>query len=1134
AGSLNISGGSVAGGTGAQNGQAYGSGMFLQGNGSFSTNPGAGQTQTINDVIADQTGVAGSGGSWSLVKNGAGTLVLAGANAYSGGTIINGGSVTISADNNLGSASGTLSFANGGTLNATANITTARAVTLNGPDGGFDVDPNATLTMNGVISGAGSARVNKSGAGTLVLNGNNTYTGGTTVSGGVLLFKSDASLGSTGTGIALQTGGMIGTTSDAPGQTINRRVTITNNSGFYVANNPLTWSGAIGGTGTLVKSGGGALTLTGTNTYSGGTTVNGGVLRFTIDGAGSDNLGATGTGITLNGGSVGTIDSAPVNATINRNITLTGNGGIEVAQPPLIWSGNISGGGQFIKSGVGVLRLRGTNTYSGGTMVTLGILDIDSDARLGAAGTRITLDGGGLDASQTFTSSRGVQLTNRGGSILVDPGKTLTLSGVVSGPGILTKVDAGTLILTGANTYTGDIFNNGGTVQGNTTSLRGNIVFDTNAGNTIARSVIFDQATDGTFGGSITGLGSLSKIGAGMLTLSGTNNYSGGTTVSVGTLQGTTNSLQGTIVNNTNLIFNQDFDGTFAGAIKGPGEVTKRGTGKVILTGAQSFSVADIDAGNLSVNGSLDTTSLVNVNKAGTLSGNGYLGNVVDNGGTISPGNSVGTLHINGNLNMAPTSQYYVELNGTTSDRIEVAGTANIQSSTFEIAHDPNTAAAPVLPGKTYTLLTTGGGLTVTSPTVGIADFPFIAFTLSADAFNGYLTTARSAVRFADLASTANEKAVAGALDTVAASNPAWQQVVGASAAQARAAFTSLSNASIHANAANVLSEQSQSLRDAVTGRLRQDFAYGTPLAQAGNALSYADEAPRNAYASLPFTKAPPAAAALRPAQVYSVWAQALGSQGTLNGDGNAARTDHSLGGVISGLDVTFNGTWRVGLAGGYSQSTFKSPDIAASGSSESYHVALYGGGQLGAWGVRGGAGFSWNDIRTSRQVAAINFMETERGDYALKTTQVFGEVGYTYGFNAAALEPFLNLAYVRVDGGVNELGVVGVTGSTQFDTTYTTLGVRGATALTQTLTARGTLGWRHALGDVTPVAALAFQTGAPFAVAGSPIARDALVTEAGLDLAVGANASLGISWTGQFADQSRNNAVKGSFSWRF
>lgn len=78
-------------------------------------------------------------------------------------------------------------------------------------------------------------------------------------------------------------------------------------------------------------------------------------------------------------------------------------------------------------------------------------------------------------------------------------------------------------------------------------------------------------------------------------------------------------------------------------------------------------------------------------------------------------------------------------------------------------------------------------------------------------------------------------------------------------------------------------------------------------------------------------------------------------------------------------------------------------------------------------------------------------------------------------------------------------------------------------------------LGWRHAFGDVTPQAALAFQSGgAALTLAGSPIARDALVSEAGLDLAVTGNASLGVSWTGQYASRSRDSTVKGNFVWRF
>ena len=147
----------------------------------------------------------------------------------------------------------------------------------------------------------------------------------------------------------------------------------------------------------------------------------------------------------------------------------------------------------------------------------------------------------------------------------------------------------------------------------------------------------------------------------------------------------------------------------------------------------------------------------------------------------------------------------------------------------------------------------------------------------------------------------------------------------------------------------------------------------------------------------------------------------------------------------------------------------------------------------------------------------------------------MFGEAGHSFAFATGTFEPFANIAYVRVDGGVNELGNAAMIGSMRLDTTYTTLGLRGATALTSTLTGRGTLGWRHALGGITPVAALAFQSGgAAFALAGSPIARDALVAEAGLDFAVAANISLGVSWTGQFADKAYDNTVKGNFTWRF
>lgn len=1171
AGSLNVSGNTVSGGKGGEsprgdnggNGQAWGSGLFLMGNGSLALGGSAG-TQTINDTIADQTGVAGSGGSWALVKNGTNETILNGANAYSGGTTVNGGMLRFKSDASLGTAATTVTL-NGGSIGTTndtpAGTSIGRSLNLVG-NGGIDVAKNP-LTWSGVISGAG--QFIKSGGGDLFLTGNNTYSGGTLATDGRLLIQNDGNLGAAGTRLTLHNawfglapgssaqtidrpitligiGGIVGSTNPltlsgvisgagqlgkfgdgdvilsgantytgptyiaggvlrftsgdsnfgAAGQSINLRggsvgssnatlagtvlnrgLILDQNGGIDVALNQITWAGVISGSGQFIKSGAGDLFLTGNNTYSGGTLVAGGVLRFNTA-ADMNKWGTTNTAITLNGGSIGNTTSTPAATSINRNIIVEGaGGGVNVALHPLTWAGNISGAGRFVKSGDGELELTGTNTYSGGTLIQRGSLRVASDNKLGAAGAGITIDNNGaLRASASFASARNVALTGAGGVFQVDDGMALTLNGVVSG-NVLTKVGGGTLVLNAGNTYTGSNFVNGGVLQGNTNSLRGGIIFDSNMGNPIARSVIFDQG----------------------------------------------------------------FDGTYASIIRGLGAVTKQGAGKLSITGIQEYTGAtNINAGNLNVNGSLKSSSVVNVNTGGTLSGNGTFGNVKLNGGKVSPGNSIGTIIVDGNLNMAPNSEYHVELNGNRSDLIQVSGSANILSSTFSIGHDTDTTSAPVLPGKTYTILTTGGGLTGTSPSVGIADFPFLNFALSNDGFNAYLTTSRGAGAFAELATTRNETAVANALDTAGPGSPLWQQVVGASEAQARAAFASLGGASMHANVTGALSAQSQHLRDAVTDRLRQDFAYGTSLAPASNALAYAPDA-RNAFAAdrnAPFHKVPPAVAPV-PAQVYAVWAQALGSWGSLKGDGNAARTDHSLGGVLSGLDVTFNGQWRVGLAGGYSQSVFRSPDIAASGSSHNYHIALYGGGQVGAWGLRGGASFSTSDITTSRQAGAVNLRGLQNGDYSATTTQVFGEVGHSTKFGAATLEPFANIAYVLVDGGINETGVAAVTGSSRLDTTYTTLGLRGATALTNTLTARGTLGWRHALGNVTPVAALAFQSGsAAFALAGSPIARDALVAEAGLDYAVAANASFGVSWTGQFANEAYGNTVKGNFTWRF
>ena len=239
---------------------------------------------------------------------------------------------------------------------------------------------------------------------------------------------------------------------------------------------------------------------------------------------------------------------------------------------------------------------------------------------------------------------------------------------MISGTGSLTKSGAGTLTLTGANTYSGGTTVSAGTLAGNATSLQGSIV-----NNAI---VSFNQAAAGTYAGSMSGTGSLAKSGAGTLILSGVNSYTGGTTLTAGTLQGNSASLQGNIAasNTTVVVFDQAAAGTYSGVLSGAGSLTKTGAGTLTLTGVNTYtggtrfnggtiaaaSDARLGTGALTFNGgALQTLAAFNSAKAvsllgvGTIDTNGFaanltgaitgVGSLVKNG--AAPGRSPATTH---------------------------------------------------------------------------------------------------------------------------------------------------------------------------------------------------------------------------------------------------------------------------------------------------------------------------------------------------------------------------------------------------------------------------------------------------------------------------------------------------------
>jgi outer membrane autotransporter protein len=336
------------------------------------------------------------------------------------------------------------------------------------------------------------------------------------------------------------------------------------------------------------------------------------------------------------------------------------------------------------------------------------------------------------------------------------------------------------------------------------------------------------------------------------------------------------------------------------------------------------------------------------------------------------------------------------------------------------------------------------------------------------------------------------------------------------------------------------LIEDSRFVRDAATNRIRATFgAVG------------ASRAPVMAFADPVYAESAMAYAALDPGRTNSVavapttdrfalWAQGFGGWGHSNSDGNAARLDRSTGGFLIGGDAPIFDTWRLGMMAGYSRSNFNVRDRASSGTSDNYHFGLYGGTQWGDLGFRTGAAYTWHDIATSRSVSFSGFSDNLKGDYRAGTAQIFGELGYGIRAGNFGFEPFANLAYVDLYAdGFTERGGTAALRSTASNTgvTFTTLGVHASTDFdlgATTATLRGTVGWRHAFGDTPPLLMFAFTGGSPFTIAGVPIAKDAVVLDVGVDIAITRNATLGVSYSGQFASSASDQSVRANFNVKF
>ena len=275
------------------------------------------------------------------------------------------------------------------------------------------------------------------------------------------------------------------------------------------------------------------------------------------------------------------------------------------------------------------------------------------------------------------------------GTIETVNNSTFLLQSGITGAGTLNKSGNGRLVLTGTNTYVGGTNVQAGALQLGNCGTSGSIAGDAR----VDGALVLSRSDAYTLDGAVSGNGAVVKDCTGTTIVNGANTYAGGTLVNAGTLQGDTRSLQGEIVNDAALVFDQAFDGTFGGTLFGAGTMTKRGSGVVSLAGNHGLQgLTTIESGTLGLNGTM--AGAVNVLRDGTFDATGVVGGSLTVDGRVNVPSSAsgefGLLGVVGDATFRPESIYGVALNAAGQNSALMAnGSAGVQGSTIAVTAAP-------------------------------------------------------------------------------------------------------------------------------------------------------------------------------------------------------------------------------------------------------------------------------------------------------------------------------------------------------------------------------------------------------------------------------------------------------------
>ncbi|WP_321342296.1 autotransporter domain-containing protein [uncultured Cohaesibacter sp.] len=956
-----------------------------------------------------------------------------------------------------------------------------------------------------------------------------------------------------------------------------------------------------GGSGTLLLTETGALSITSDTAYAVSTEASN-AWTFLINGSINTNgnagginshandtiiVGETGVIESLNGGSaiyngidgISIENSGRITADVfsimlsNGSLSLTNNAGAKIEGTVQMASGatgsNIDNSGSIAgRDNRSALHLVGDATIynrAGGTLSSDStVVEVSSGIGfLENAGSITSTNAVSYDTAGVRFSKSGTVTNAQTGSISADTGvffgvgsemlsdkATLTNSGSITGTdkhgalfwdleeASLTNNATGTIEGASVGAYflgveNGDI-TNAGTIRGNYGLYLGH---DTNVPTshvTIANS------------GTIEGTGTYA--------ISKTNGISYDLTLDTGS------NLIGTIQADSNDTLTLKGTGSEDEDLKGFGTITMAGSawtlsGSVqadalaLTSGALTLSGSDLsfgsvtlaDTARLIVNGNFSDPVATTVSNGARLGGRGTVGETtVNSGGILSPGNSIGTLNVAGDLTFNAGSVYEVETDPTGTDSDKTIATGNIVINGGTVKHIG--FAGNYAPMSTYRILEGGTGLTGSFDDPVTSDYAFLDASLIYDRVNYTvdLKLARNDISFAEKVNTSNQRAAATAAEAAGLGNAVFNAaaLLPDNAAVLGAAFDSLSG-EVHASMQSSLVNGAGMLRTTVSNRLRSLGTDG--VAPLDPVLGYAAQATSASPTDKVFASKDSGYSVNMP----EIWGEGFGSWSQKDSSSNAASVSESTGGFLIGADAAVSEAARLGVFAGYGRTDLEVSGRGSSASIDSYHVGTYGVSSFaagaGLLSLSGGASYSWNDIESDRTVAVGSLTGTPSANYNAGTAQIFGEAGWTIEVGPVGqLEPFAGLAWVGVytDGFEERGGAAALTSQSQdMSTLFSTLGTRGSTTVAlgeQLLELSGALGWRHAFGDVTPVSTVRFDGATPFSVEGASLSRNAALLEAGASLSLSDNARLAFGYKGQIGENAREHSLNIHLSARF